>query len=460
MTTTDDIATLVTDTAYGDLDDEVAEEAKKRVLDALGIGIGAIGAEPVEILKETVEGVERDGDSAGVWGSEGTAWPPLATALNTGMVRYLDFMDTFILPDEVPHPSNNVAAMVVTGEYADRSGEDLITAVTLAYEIHYALGKYAPMFDRGFDHPTHVNFSAAAAGGKLLGLDQGEIRNALGIVGTSHNALRVTRTGEIPMWKGMTSGNAARNAVYSAMLAGNGMTGPTDVFEGTMGWEEVVAGQPFELEFTDCRRILEVMTKKYMAGTVAQTALEAFEELLEREDIAAGEIEHVQVDTYKRAKQIMGGTGEEDEMGDRYDVNTRETADHSIPYVLAAIALDGEISYDQYEPDRIQRDDVQELLQRVTVTEIPELTELNERGKMPAYVEVTTTDGGTHRIEKDHYSGHPDDPMSWAELESKFHRLTEPHYPAETREAIVDVVRNLEAHDVRDLTGLLGPVEG
>ncbi|MFB6281710.1 MAG: MmgE/PrpD family protein [Haloferacaceae archaeon] len=460
MTTTDDIAAFVTGTTYDDLDDEVRTEAKKRVLDALGIAVGAIGAEPVEILRETVAGVERPGDAVSIWGSDERAWPPLATALNTGMVRYLDYMDAFILPDEVPHPSNNVAAAVAVGEDADRSGRDLLTAVALAYEVHWSFAAYAPLLDRGWDHPTHVNFSATAAASHLLDLDRDAIRNALGIVGTSHNALRVTRTGDIPMWKGMTSGNAARNAVYATMLARNGMTGPQDVFEGRMGWMEVVAGE-FDLSFTDgCRRVLETMTKKYMAGTVAQTALEGLEELLAREGIAAGDIEHIQVDTYRRAKQIMGGTGTDDDMGDRYDVTSREVADHSIPYTLAALALDGELLFEQYEHDRIRAPDVQDLLDRVTVTAVPELTALNEEGKMPAHVEVTTADGATHRIEKEQFSGHPDDPMSWDELAAKFHALAAGHYPESRRERIVETVRNLEDHDVRDLTALLGPAEG
>ncbi|MFB6302637.1 MAG: MmgE/PrpD family protein [Haloferacaceae archaeon] len=459
MATTDDIAALVTGTDYDDLDAEVVTEAKKRVLDALGIAIGAIGADPVEILRGTVTGVERPGDAASIWGADETAWPPLATALNTGMVRYLDYMDAFILPDEVPHPSNNVAAAVAVGEYADRSGRDLLTAIALAYEIHWSFAADAPLLDRGWDHPTHVNFSATAAASHLLGLDPDAIRNALGIVGTSHNALRVTRTGEIPMWKGMTSGNAARNAVYATLLARNGMTGPQDVFEGRMGWMEVVSGE-FELEFTDgCRRILETMTKKYMAGTVAQTALEGLDELMAREGIDAETIEHVQVDTYRRAKQIMGGTGADDDMGDRYDVTNREIADHSLPYALAALALDGELLSEQYDLDRIRAPDVQDLLDRVTVTAVPELTALNAEGKMPAHVEITTADGRSHRIEKDHFSGHPDDPMDWAELAAKFHALAEPHYGEPRRDRIVEVVRDLDEHDVRDLTALLGPAE-
>jgi len=108
----------------------------------------------------------------------------------------------------------------------------------------------------------------------------------------------------------------------------------------------------------------------------------------------------------------MGGTGEDDEMGDRYDVTTRETADHSLPYTIAALALDGELYHDRYALDRIRASDIQDLLQRVIVAEVPELMALNAEGKIPAHVEITTTDRQDYRIEKDHFSSYPDDPIN------------------------------------------------
>lgn len=453
MTTATEMAEFAVGTSFEDLSDEVIDGTKKRLLDSIAIAAGAVGAEPVEILRETVHELAHDG-STSVWGSDERTSPPLATALNGGMVRYLDFMDAYLLSGEVPHPSNNVAPAVVAAEYTDSSGEELLTAIGIAYEVHYQLGKHAPLMDRGWDHGTYVCFASAAGAGRLFGLDEDALANAIGIAGAGHNALRVTRTGDITMWKGLSASNAGRNAVYSVMLANNGMEGPVDVFEGQKGWKEIVSGD-FDVEYTPCEAVTETMTKKYMAGTVAQTQLDGLEQLLEREGIAGDEIARIDVDTYKRAKVIMGGTGKEGESGNRHNVANREQADHSLPYTMAALALDGELGDDQYELDRIRADDVQDLLERIHIHEDPELTERYEAGEMPAVIRLETTDGETHEIEQPYFEGHPETPMSWEQLTEKFALLAEGVYDADQRARIVEVVRNMEDRDASDLVETL-----
>lgn len=453
MPTTASIADYVLGTDYDELSDEVTEAIKKRILDSVAIASGAIGETPVEILRETVHELDEDGDVS-IWGSNRTTSPPLATALNGGMVRYLDFMDAYLLPGEVPHPSNNVAPAVVAGEYVDATGRDLIEAIGIAYEFHYQLGKHAPLMDRGWDHGTYVAFTAAAAAGSMFGLDRESLRHGLGIAGVGHNALRVTRSGDISMWKGLSASNAARNAVYAVMLANNGMHGPVDVLEGQSGWKEVVAGE-FDFELAGCDAVLETMTKKYMAGTVAQTALDALDELLERHDIDGSAVESIDVETYHRAKVIMGGTGEPGEAGDRHVVTNREEADHSIPYTMAVLALDGALGKDQYRLDRIREDDVQGLLRRVTVEEDPALTARYEDGEMPANVRVTMADASTFELERPYFEGHPARPMTWEGLEAKFDALADQVYPEEQRSRIVETIKRLERHDVADLVGAL-----
>lgn len=449
MTTSAEMAEFAVQTSFDDLSSEVVDETKKRILDSIAIAAGATNAEPVENLRNTVRELNRTGKSS-VWGSDETTSPPLATALNGGMVRYLDFMDAYLLSGEVPHPSNNVAPSIVAGEYNDATGEELITAIGVAYEIHYQLGKNAPLMDRGWDHGTYVCFASAAGSGILFGLDVDQLMNAIGISGAGHNALRVTRTGNISMWKGMSASNAGRNAMYAVMLANNGMEGPIDVLEGKKGWKEIVSGE-FEADYTPCEAVMKTMTKKYMAGTVAQTQLDGLEELLERHDIDGGEIERIDVDTYKRAKVIMGGTGRANESGDRHKVYNREQADHSLPYTMAALALDGRLGDEQYKPERIRADDVQWLLKRVHVHEDPALTERYENGEMPAIVRVRTTEGEEYSVEKPYFEGHPETPMGWDRLIDKFESLAEGVYTPSQQDRIVEIIRSLEEHDVTDL---------
>ena len=446
MTTTAELADFVVETGYDDLSADTVDELKKRVLDSVGIAVGAMGEEPVEAVRATVEEMNDGGDCT-LWGG-GSASPPDATMLNTAYVRYLDYMDSFLAPGETPHPSDNIAAAIVCGEYADSTGEELIAAIAIAYEIQAELAWNAPVRDRGWDHVTHTVISATAGASKLLGLSREETRSAIGIAGTAHNALRVTRTEGISEWKGLASANAARNAVYSAMLAKNGVEGPTNLFEGQKGWKQIVSGE-FDVDLSPGERVHDVMTKRYVAETYAQSAVEGIIEMAEQEDIDPEHVESIRLDTFAGAKLIIGG-GE----GSRYEVETKAQADHSLPYMLAAALIDREMTNTQYDPDRIQRDDVQELLRTVEVEEDEALTDRFEAGEMPANIDIEMDDGTTYRVEKDDFAGHPNNAMSWEQVESKFDRIASA-YDDSRREEIVGTVRGMDDHRVTDLVELL-----
>ncbi|GAA5055005.1 MmgE/PrpD family protein [Haladaptatus pallidirubidus] len=446
MTTTAEIAAFVAEMEFDDLSGESVDELKKRVLDSIGIAVGAMGEEPVEAVRATVE--EMNGEGCTLWGG-GTASPPDAAMLNAAYVRYLDYMDSFLAPGETPHPSDNIAGIIAAGEYEGRSGKDLLTAVGIAYEVQAELAWNAPVRDRGWDHVTHTVISATAGAAKLLGLTHDEIQSAIGIAGTAHNALRVTRTEGISEWKGLASANAARNGVYSAMLAKNGVEGPTNLFEGRKGWKQIVSGD-FEVDFSPGEHVHDVMTKQYVAETYAQSAVEGIIELAEAEEIDPEDVDSIHLDTFAGAKLIIGG-GE----GSRYEVETKAQADHSLPYMLAAALIDREMTNAQYDPERIKRDDVQELLRTVGVAEDDELTDRFEAGEMPAVIEITMADGTTHRVEKDDFEGHPNNSMSWEQVEAKFGRMAEGRYDHSRRERIVETVLQLEHNDIADLVALL-----
>jgi 2-methylcitrate dehydratase len=449
MTTTAELADFAQAVDYDDLSTEVREELKKRVLDSAGIAVGAMGAEPVEQVLATVTELEGDGPCR-LWGTDRTASPVGAAMYNTALVRYLDFMDSFLAPGETPHPSDNVPGVIAVAEDRGLSGRELIESVGVAYEVQGELAWNAPVRDRGWDHVTHTVVSAAVAAGNARGLTREPLRNAVGIAGTAHNALRVTRTGGINEWKGIASANAARNGVYSVVLADNGMEGPTNLFEGQKGWKQVVSGE-FEVDLDPgCERVFDTMTKRYVAETYAQSAVEGIIELAEERDLDHEAVERIGLETFAGAALIIGG-GE----GDRYEVETKAQADHSLPYMLAAALIDREMTNDAYDPERIRSDDVQTLLRTVEVEEDGALTERFEAGEMPAVIEVELADGTVHRVEKDAFAGHPTDPMSWDRIEGKFHGIAGERYDEAHRERIVEVVRSLEDHDVADLVALL-----
>jgi len=449
MTTTDEIATFVRQTEFEDLPDDVVDATKRRILDSVGIALGAVGAEPVEAVRQTVN--EDGGLDCCMWASEGRASISGAAMYNTTLTRFLDFMDSFLAPGETPHPSDNVGTVLAVAEHVGASGEDVMVATAIAYQLQGELAWAAPVRDRGFDHVTHTVITQAAAAGKLLGLDHEQLQHAIGIAGTAHNALRVTRTGGINEWKGVAAGNAARNGTYAALLASNGMEGPTDLFEGQKGWQQVISGGDFELDLDPaCTRLHDVMCKRYVAETYAQSAVEGVIELAETTNLDPEAVESIDLATFYGAKLIIGG-GE----GDRHEVRTKAQADHSLPYMLAAAAIDRELLTWQYEPERIQSDDVQRLLRTVSVEEDPALTERFESGEMPAVIDVELADGTVHHVEKDAFRGHPTDPMDWDDLDAKLRPMATDVYGEHRWAKITGCVKSLEERTVHDLLELL-----
>lgn len=449
MTTTEELAKFVQEVSAEEFSEETQEELKKRVLDSIGIGINALGAEPVEVIHRTVKRA-NPGDECTLWGRSESASPVGAAMHNTALTRYLDFMDSFLAPGETPHPSDNIGAVVAAAESVDSSGEELLEGIGVAYEVQAELAWNAPVRDKGWDHVTHTVLSAVCGVAKVLDLDIETTRDAIGIAGTAHNALRVTRTGGINEWKGIASANAARNAVYAALLASDGMEGPKNLFEGQKGWKQTISGE-FKVNLDPgCTRVHDVMTKRYVAETYAQSAVEGIIELAEQEDLDGSDVKLIYLETFAGAKLIIGG-GE----GDRHTVETKAQADHSLPYMLAAALLDREMGNVEYEPERITRDDVQYLLRHVTVEEDEAFTERFEDGEMPARVTVELEDSTTHVVEKDAFQGHPTNPMSWDQVETKFHDTAGTRLNQDRRDEIVVTVRDIESHTVDDLVTLI-----
>src|SRR3990170_2830341 len=279
----------------------------------------------------------------------------------------LTSMPARMLPQEI----DAFGAVLAAAEYRGATGKEFLTALALSYQVHCRLSDAAPVRQRGFDHTTQGAFAVAAGCGKALGLDASHIAHALGISGASNIALRVTRTGALSHWKGLAYPNTAFNGLRAAFLAMRGITGPLEVFEGTKGWMQAVSGA-FDLDWSleDLERVLRTIVKKYNAEIHSQSAIEGLLELMKEEGFLGEEIDRIRVDIFDVAHLIIGGGAE----GDKTSVQTKEDADHSLPYILAVAALDGKGMPAQYAEARIGRDDVQSLLRRVTVVPDPEYT--------------------------------------------------------------------------------------
>ena len=230
---------------FRDLDAKTIREMKARVIDAFGCAVGAFNEKPVRIARKTAESLSHSGRST-LLGTRSKASPELATFVNGLMVRYFDFNDTY-LSKESAHPSDNLAPCFAVAESEGLSGRDVLASAVVAYEIQCRLCDAADIRHRGWDHVNYGLVSTALSASKLMGLSARAAAHAVNISLNSHIAMRQVRAGELSMWKGASLANAARNGVYAAMLAREGMTGPAPIFEGEMGFFRQVSG-PFRMD--------------------------------------------------------------------------------------------------------------------------------------------------------------------------------------------------------------------
>jgi 2-methylcitrate dehydratase len=445
---------------YDDLPDVVVHEVKRRILDSLGCALGAWNAPPCRIARRIGQAV-KVAEGATLWGTTHKTLPDLAAFANGALVRYLDFNDTY-LAREPAHPSDNIAAVLAVGEAIHASGKRVIQAIALAYEIQCRLCDAAALRPRGWDHVTYGPFSSALGAAKVMKLSDAQTLQAINLAGVANIALRQTRVGDLSMWKACAFSNAARNGVFATLLAQRGMTGPSPIFEGEKGFMKLVSGL-FELPSFGGEKgpsepvtfkILDTYIKHYPVEYHAQTAVEGA--LALREDLLKGEgaealagITDVEIGSYDVAIEIIGRDRE------KWQPQTRETADHSFPYCVAVALLDGKVTLHSFAAKRLGDPVLNELMQKVRVTQQPEFGGRYPRA-MPTRITVRTKAGKDYVKQVDYPLGHPTNPMSDHEVEDKFHLLAAGKLDRARRKKVIDLVWNLEqVQDIRALIPLL-----
>lgn len=461
------LATYARNLCYDDLPPAVVHEVKRRLLDSLGCAFGAWDAKPCRIARGLARSV-KVGRGATVWGTRHKTLPDLAAFANGAMVRYLDFNDTY-LSKEPAHPSDNLAATLAIGEYVRASGKQVIEALTLAYEIQCRLCDAAALRPRGWDHVTYGPFSSALAAGKLLTLPPRRMLHAVNLAGVANVALRQTRIGDLSMWKACAFANAARNGVFAAMLAQQGMTGPAPIFEGDKGFMKLVSG-PLELPAFGGERgqapadafgsggsrpppfkILDTYIKHFPVEYHAQSAVEAA--LLAREDLLklggsqfVNQIADVEIGSYEVAIEIIGREKE------KWHPQTRETADHSFPYCVAVALTDGTVTWRSFGEKRMADPALHALMQKIRVVAVPEFVGRYPEA-MPTRVTVRTASGRVSRQQVDDPLGHPRHPMSDREVEDKFRRLATGKLGRARAGQVIEFVWKLET--VKDVSTMM-----
>jgi 2-methylcitrate dehydratase len=452
MTEVEQLARFVAERQFADISAQARQQLKIRVLDTIGVAIGALDAPPMAAISRLIGELGGSPLSSMIGG--GRTAPDRAAFFNGALSRYLDFMDSYLAVSETCHPSDNLGAVLGAAEMCGAGGAEFLTALAVAYQVHTRLSDVAPVRDRGFDHTVQGAYAAAAGVAKALALPPGQIANAIAISGASNVALRVTRTGALSHWKGLAYPNAAMAATHAALLAARGITGPPAVFEGNKGFKETIAG-PFEIDWLveDLERVRLTVLKKHNAEVHAQSAIDAALDVRSRPGFSIDRVRQVRLRTFRVAYQIIGG-GEE---GEKRTVRTKEEADHSLPYMLAAALLDGEVQPEQYTPQRIASRDVQDLLRRVVI--VPdEALSAQFPARMPALLDVELDDGAVLHAARDDYHGFHTNPFDWAAARQKFDRVTRRFLSPAAAGRIADVIASLDARPVSDLTACLAAV--
>lgn len=434
---------------YSDLGPGVVKEMKARFVDSIGCALGAYSERPAAIARKALLHGKGAGRST-VIGSGSRTSAEHATFVNGLMVRYFDFNDTY-LSKEPAHPSDNIAPCLAVAEAEKAKGKALLTAAVSAYEIQCRLCDAADIRHRGWDHVNYGLVSAALASAKLMGLALKESTEAVNISLNSHIAMRQVRAGELSMWKGASFANAARNAVFSATLAREGMTGPAPIFEGEMGFFNQVSG-PFTMDVDGFGRegkdfkVTETFIKYWPAEYHAQTAIWASLEVREK----AGSVEDadsILVETHEAGYTILGKDKE------KWSPRTRETADHSLPYIVASALIDGSVDVGTYSDRNLGDRRRARLVKKVRVVEDPRLSGMYPSRGMPNRVTVERA-GKKFGAEVDVPLGHPLNPVTRADLEKKFTNLAGPRLGVTRTREVLARLWDLEHEG--DIAGLLG----
>jgi 2-methylcitrate dehydratase len=453
MTQVEALAKYAVGASFADLSAQSRKQLPIHILDSLGCCIAALGAGPVDACRDQVGEFGGIGPCALIGG--GKANPVYAAFWHTALVRYVDFMDNFLAPTETCHTADNFGVALTIADYVGASGRDLMLAVALAYTVQSRFVDHANFMSSGFDHTAQLAFSHNAAAGRLLGLSEDQIANAIAMAAASDASFAVIRAKPLSQWKGLASAQSALGAMNALFLARRGVEGPLQVIEGPMGIDHLLRMQiNIDWDKVGYDGVVESSIKKYNSMIHTQSAVHCMVELGSQNKIDTGKVISVEAEVIQLAYDFAGGGL----YGIDKVIRTKEQADHSLPYLLAVALLDGDVMPAQFAPDRIIKSDVQGLLKKVSVRPNREFTEVYP-AKMPAKITVRLQDGQVIEHEVRDYPGLASDPFTWEESVAKFDRLVAGRVDDVLAREIKDAVLSLEDIQARDLTKLLGNVK-
>lgn len=414
------------------VDSKVSEEIRKRVGDAIIVAYGARNSEPVRIERKTLLPSKGPMNSSILFQKEKA---PLETAsfINGSMVRYLDYNDTY-LSLEALHPSDNIPPVLAVCESLGLSGKEAIKGITVAYQVVCSLADAVSIRNRGWDHVTYVSVSSAAGIAAVAGLKEEKFENTLALAINNNISMRQTRAGELSMWKGCTAANAGRNSLFAYSIANGGFTGPSDIFQGELGFFKQVSGQ-FDLDLNK-DRVLKTMIKNY---PVEYHAMSAAEKTLDLKPKVNAPIQKISVETFDVAHRIIIKDPE------KLRPKTKETADHSMPFIIAYCLAHGEPTPEAYSEQYLRDRKILDLIDLMEFTVTDRYNKMYPES-LPFGITISTSKG-TVQGEMNAPKGHHKNPYSWEDLSNKGRKVMGPDKAKE----IINLARSLEKLEISDL---------
>lgn len=425
---------------FDHIGEEAVHEAKRYLLDSLGCAFGGYRQEDARIALEVLEDIAGQGPAT-ILGTGRKVDPVSAALANALMVRVMDYNDIYWQQDP-SHPSDIIPAALACGERAAKDGRELIVGIVLGHEFEMRLceAAFPGIRERGWHHATLTAFVSPIVAGRMLDLPWERIQHAVGISASRHATLGAVTAGKLTMMKNTVDPMATQSGVLAALLAERGYTGPEHVIDGKEGLVHCF-GPEWKLEVLveglgATWRIERCGMKAFPTEALTHAPISAVLDIVRQHDLAPEQVQTVHIRSLARAADILADPS-------KYDPRSKETADHSLPYVIAAAIVDRQVTPAQFEPARIMDPRIREQLRKVVVVADPEIERVFPKLQRVA-VTIETTDGRKLSKELDYPKGDPRNPLSDEEIEEKFDALASPILSESARARVKDAVWNLE----------------
>ncbi len=425
---------------YKQLSPEAVYQAKRFLLDSLGCALGGYRQHDVRIALEVLDEVAARGPATVI--GTGKKIDAVSAALaNALMIRCMDYNDIYWKQDP-SHPSDIFPAAMAGCERAKTGGQELMVGFVLGheFEMRFCEAAFPGIRERGWHHATLTAFVSPFVAGRAMGLSGEQIQHAVGISASRHCTLGAVTAGKLTMMKNTVDPMATQSGMFAALLAEKGYTGPEHVIDGKEGLAHCF-GPAWKLNLLtdglgESWRITQCGMKFFPTEALTHTPISAVLDLVKKNDLHPEQVTKIQIRSLARAADILSDPS-------KYDPHTKETADHSLPYVIAAALVDRQVTPAQFEMARITDPTIRAQLKKVEVVADPEIEKV-----FPALqrvvVTITATDGRSFSEQLDYPKGDARNPLTDQEIEEKFAALAEGVLSTQAQRKLKDTIWNLE----------------